>query len=533
MLSGRHWWHKVQSYVLVLSSTFVIVILAVQMVMAPSRLAPSTDERNHQQRMQSWFHHGYYLPRRFLVDGVPVEDLEPGRIHAYGPAWSLSAHALNVARGFETWGNISTKPLPMAMRNHMSVILGLAASMAVGYAITLATAAWPIGVWAAAAVLAIPAWTGYSMFHPKDVSVGAGYTMLTSGLVAALASPNHRHQVAAAVLFAVGIFYGVGTRTAMWLPFAATTLIFVALAWYNGKRCFTVLIGGVVGVGSVVAINYRHVANFHDWFIGSLGISHSFPVERWSLTAGEVLSSLNTPWWYLPLWFGTTVPLGILAVATLGVLLLFQRPEWDWSLRDRLAGRDAGLVLFAAQAFGLTTMAIASGATVYGGLRQHLYALPALAALAGLGAALLMKYRPSWLVTITLALILLIPTAEQSLLFPYNSSYRNILAHPMEGRWESDMHRISFLEAMSIAPRGEYPVCREPQKSGKCWLRVRSDYPHLGIVPDNCHIHDAVTRRLRWETLRMTRIAICEFSDTSPPQADPATQGDGIPLDDD
>ena len=351
----------------VIPAAFIIGFLSVQMVLAPPHLAPSTDERIHQQRMQNWFLHGYYIPKRFLQDGVPLETLEQGRIHAYGPAWSISAHALNVVRGFETWGEISSKPLPMAMRNHMSVVLGIAAALAVAYAVAVISTSWPAGLWAGAAVLAIPAWTGYSMFHPKDVAVGAGYTMLSAGL--ALALVRIRYWPIVTTLIAVGIFYGVGTRPAMWFPFAGLLVAFVVLTLWRGEgNRLAIALGAVIGAAAVVTVMPRHVADLHAFVVGTIKVSSSFPVSdsRGTLTFGEMLPATNATARYLAAWFGTAIPLGIMALAVLGAFLLASRAIGDLVHWRRLRVREVGGLFFAAQAFALPLAAAYAGSSIYG-----------------------------------------------------------------------------------------------------------------------------------------------------------------------
>lgn len=508
----------------------VAVFIAVQMAMAPPNLGASTDEGTHRQRMNVWFQTGWYVPSRFLDEDRQLRtDLEQGRVHAYGPAWSLSAHLLTVVAGIDRLGAPRSNRDANISRRYMTVILGIAAALAVGYAVGVATGRRTAGVWAGAAVLAIPAWAGYSMFHPKDVAVGAGYTMLSAGLVAALTQGGRRHAIVIGVLCGVGVFYGVGTRTAMWLPFVGSVVLFALIAWLRGierRNVLAVAAGLAVGALGVVAINYRHVLDFYDWFIGSVLISSDFPSTRPTLTAGVLIRGGEVPW-YLPAWIGTAIPLGILALAIGAVGLLLARARWGLNLKRGFSHDQAGFLIFAMQATGLPLIAILAGSSVYGGLRQHLYVVPAIAALAGFAAAWLLTRRPGWPVAAALSLALVIPTVEQTLLFPYNYTYRNLLASPVVGRWDAEMHLVSRREAAWMVPADVDLSCqRRARSAGNCahsaergtrnvlpmddryWLQLRV---HNQLEPpEDCVDHGEVSRPLRWERIVMARILLCD-----------------------
>jgi hypothetical protein len=192
---------------------------------------------------------------------------------------------------------------------------------------------------------------------------------------------------------------------------------------------------------------------------------------------------------------------------------------------------------------------------MYGGLRQHLYMLPAVAVLAGLGAAALIRaWRARgagwvhWAVPVALAAALLIPAFEQTRLFPYNYVYVNPLAGigGVQGNWETELQYISAREAFRRAPARAELACplvlgeltrnrlREVAASNQCRPYIepfrdevgddasrRRDPGAIWAVgrqragqgpPPYCTPEDNVTRPLRGEELVMTYVLRCTGS---------------------
>lgn len=507
-------------------SLIVIAFLSVQAVQGAYLLGRATDEHTHGvDRTRSWVNSGWFVPNRFLSNGEPKGSVSPGRLRAYGPAWGVTGHVVNTILGVEEWGKPSSRGTEN--RRLVSTALGVIAALAVAFAVGTMTTA-TAGLWTGAALMAIPAWTGYAMFHPKDVAVAAGFAMLSSGLAAALTRTRYWPVVVA--LCALGIFYGFGTRTAMWIPFFGLLLAFAFLTWMRGiGNRVAVAVGTLIGVAGVALIQPRHVADLHAFFVASARVSAEFPGARGrsTLTAGELLPAIGGPWWYLPAWAGTAIPLGIMALALLGLGLLVVRKSWGLDPLKRLTHAEAGAIFFALQALALPVASTVAGSNVYGGLRQHLYLVPGIAGLAGIGAAWVLAQRPGWLVPSCLAVALLVPTIEQTRLFPYNYTYRNLLAHPVEGRWETDINITSRREAMWMVPR-DVPVscitgegnarnCFHTSERGRAnvlplddghWLIMRV-FERLE-PPAGCRDHGKVERPLRWETLTMIRVMICD-----------------------
>jgi hypothetical protein len=308
----------------------------------------------------------------------------------------------------------------------------------------------------------------------------------------------------------------------------------------------TVAVGALAGFAAIAAIYPKVASSPLTLLTKSMSGSSGYPWHGFTLTAGRLLPE-HPPWYYLPAWIGGSYPvlLGTLAIlgAVVGVraLLRSRGPAWRGSLWRR---PDLGLLLVLQQALLLPVGAILIGAVMYDGIRQHLYALPAIAILAGVGANRLWTWagtrrRPSrWRAGATALAIaaLLVPTAEQTLLFPYNYAYVNPIAgiDGVNGRWETDYWFASGPEAGSHLPSGaeagcllEYPSwpCDEDQlaqiaerqgsnvssrwrgRSSGSWLILRR---HNGNAPpEGCPAADDVTRWLRGEDVVMSYVLRC------------------------
>ncbi len=161
----------------------VVVLLGAEMLLGASTIGLGVDDYIHVERFDEWLRSGWYVPSPFLPGGEP----DPTRIestpYVYGAAFSVLAHLANVALGNEAIGEISTDADAYAVRHVVAALIGLGTVLCVGVAVWALTRDRLAAVWSGAALLAIPAWTGYAMFSNKDIPVAAAFTFITAGLV--------------------------------------------------------------------------------------------------------------------------------------------------------------------------------------------------------------------------------------------------------------------------------------------------------------------------------------------------------------
>lgn len=473
-------WHP-----LTVVAVIVLAIGAVQLVAGALAVGVTTDEPVHVDRASSWLDSGWYVPEDFMVDGRPRDD-DYSSPYVYGPAYSALAHIANVVVGNEGIGEISGSGGAYKVRHLTVALLAVLTIAAVGFAVAFLTRSPRFGLWAAACLVAIPEWTGQSFFNPKDVPAACGYTLLTVGLVMALGGggreepPSSRRRFAVGALLAGGFFVAAGTRLSFLVPFLVSVAIYAALRlgqWKlggvvrDGSMDRAVAGGAAAGIGAIAVLYPKVAISPFTLLTETISGSAGYPWRGFTLTAGQLLSE-HPPWWYLPAWVGAALPLLLGGLAVLGVVL---------GMRSLLAARgiswrgpvwrhrELGLVLVIAQLLLLPLGAVVTGAVMYSGMRQHLYVLPAVAILAGVGARgfwLWLSAREparTWRPTAIaiLAIAPLFPVAEQTLLFPYNYVYVNPVAGigGVNDRWETDYWFASRPEALSHVPRSAELLC--------------------------------------------------------------------------
>jgi len=542
----------------------VCVVGAVQLVAGASATGVTTDEPIHMERAQGWLDTGWYVPPGNLVDGRPDPANPLSTPFVYGPAFSVIAHAANVVSGNEPIGGFSHTAAAYRVRHLTVALLAALAVVGIGLAAWRLTASSRAAIWTAAALLAIPRWTGQGFFNVKDVPTASGYTMITVALLFALTASSGRPMgrgcrflIGAAL--ACGIFVGVGTRLALWVPVLAAIITYAALRVGqgllgglsgDGKTDLAVAAGVLAGVAGIAAAYPDAVGVPLHLLTESVSNSANYPAEGTSLLAGHLVS-IDAPWWYLPAWVGSTYPILLGALALLGVggglWALARSGSAIWQRRE------LGLILVLEQAALLPIATVLHGSTMYNGLRQHLYVLPPIAILSGIGAWLVLgwagsrrAWRPIAVAALTVALVA--PLAAQSILFPYNYVYVNPIAAigGVDGRWETDYWFASAPEAISRVPRGvplrcsdwlappseptadiDLYECRgdryEPfddmrgsdvvvaHKADESVVWVISRNPGANVPPQYCEDAGNVSRRMHGHDVTMAYVQRCEL----------------------
>jgi hypothetical protein len=464
-------------------TAIAVIVLAfgvVQLIWGAIDIGVTLDEPIHADRLQGWLDTGWYLQPWLLPGGIPNPEFEISNPYVYGPAYAVLGHAANVIAGNEPLGEASTTAGAYAVRHVVTALIALLAVAAAGAATYLLSGSWRIGLWGAAALVAIPRWSGHGFFNPKDIPVASGYTLVTVALVLALwerpGGASRKRRLAIASTLALGIFLAAGTRPAIWPALLVSVLGYAVLRagqWRFGgvtrpPGLDLAVAAGVAAGAIAIATIYPNAARTPFAFLTeSVSGSSSYPWEGVTLTAGKALSE-HPPLWYLPAWVGGTVPLlvGVLAIAGVAVALatlvrLLRRTKAAWTDR-RLA-----LPLVLAQLLLMPALAIASGSTFYDGMRQHLYLLPAVAILAGIGAGVAWSWARqrsrAWRATLAtvLGLALIAPAVQQAILFPYDYTYFNPVARigGINGRWEADYWFSSVDEAIARVPRHARLMC--------------------------------------------------------------------------
>jgi len=537
-------------------SVLVLVVGVSQLLIGPGRTGITTDEPTQVERTQNWLDGGDYVPAELIGIAGSADSK-----YVYGPAFALVAHAVNVISGNEEWGSVSWEQGAALVRHRMAAVFALLTAIVVGLVIAFTTGSRLIGLWAAAALLAIPIWIGMGFFNPKDTPAAAGYTFFTAALILALRPGRERWRperwdLPVFLLAGFGVFFAVGTRLAMWMSLLLSLLVFALLAIQSTRagggplRWPALIAGSALGLACLIVIYPGAFAHPLAFVTQTLGNSSSYSWIGVTLTAGRLLPE-HPPWWYLPAWAFASTPvligLAALAGSAATAVSLWRTGRAKLLLARPIGRRQTTALLALGQLLILPVASMVMGSTMYSGLRQHLYMVPALAMLAGLGAAWLLGWNRSrrsgsawtWILTCGLVLALVMPTVSQLMLFPYDYVYVNPIAglKGVDDRWEGDYWFASLKEATDKVPAGEVKYCGgvfpdrdfDPDSLRPCpsWYIPYSGQPRRPVppgpgqrwtllerrggsgYPPACTPETAVTRRLWGETLVLSYVVRC------------------------
>jgi len=534
--------------VLVAAGLLVLVVCTVLAVMGAFRTGISTDEPIHVMRLRNYFDNGWYA-LDWDYDGTgPGTD--GTNTFVYAPVAMLLLHAWSVLFGVEGWGEVSTSPHAYDIR-HLGVVmiglLGLAAVAAIGRVLLRH---WGWGVVAAAALAAIPMWTGHEMFNVKDVPVATGYTLTTLGLLLFVRHdrPGARIAVGRVGCLTVGLVLALGTRPGMWPGLAAALAVAVAGVWLAAteRREAVRTILGIAG--SCAAAAGALIAIYPRLFGSPL---HALP--RTTETSSSFRDGLAPDRLYLPRHLGEEMPTLLLFFVLTGLVVggLFVLRGWR---AEPVHSARVGVV--GVQAAALPVVAILLGSDLYHGLRQLLFSAPASAVLGAYGIAWWLaspKLRTKRLMAVAATAGLVLPVVDQVTLQPYQTTYVNLATDlitgpyvPAEKRPGGDFWRVSIPELIEgrqldhqllcksmvgklrhrsyrFTNGGEYSTsrsldCREEPNGPLAPEHLpvvrgpgdrQYDAVFLKTVPVNCKRLDAVTRWRHGFNVVLTLLARC------------------------
>lgn len=521
------------------------------------------DERTNMRSLQVYFDQGWNITEDALIDGQPNPNYIWG-IYVYGPVSLLFTHALAVFAGAEEWAQVQYTAQAYAIRHVGGAIIGLFGIVAAGLTVRVITESWRWAVFGAAALASIPLWTGNSMMNIKDGPVASGYAIATLGIVLLMRDDYlTRRSIRFIALFTIfaGAFLAAGTRAAAGVPIAGSVIGAVIIWWLvkrrvepSGRPAMRRLVEAGLALTATyltLVLLYPNVwRNPFTLFYQGVVVSAKFPFDEPIMFAGSWVDQ-PVPWFYLPTWFAAQLPLLIVIAGTFFVAVwLWQAIRAvartpTWFTRSSITATTPVIL----QALMLPIIAIVLQATVYNGVRQYLFVVPAAAIAAVLGVWVALTRIPriresrSWPFAIfgVSAIGLVVPTVAQVALFPYTYSYYNAATAigPIDGNWPTDYWRASSNELMRRLPaQGPESCAYEQGRSGK--LMPCSDQPMFKpylaergtesipgrlkpgsywllrenqgstTLPKGCTIHDAITRKLFWRTLTIGQIMECD-----------------------
>lgn len=557
---------------LLIASAVVILAAGVMAVVGAVKAGISTDEPIHVMRLRNFLDTGWYALDWDYVGKGPGSD--GTNTFVYAPVTMLLLHAWSVLWGAESWGHVATTPHAYDVR-HLGVVLiamvGLVGVAALG---RLLLRSWGWGVVAAAALSAIPMWTGHAMYNVKDIPVATGYTFVTLGAAALVRSgpPRVSIRIARGAAVAGGLVLAMGTRPGMWSGLFATlvaTAVAVAIVSESRRVAMAAL---AELLASCLAAAVILVAIYPKMY--------AHPLEALPRTAegsASFLGGLESDRLYVPRHLLEEMPTLLLVCVAIGSVVGIARALRAIRSQSVIGGQVIGgrvaagrVALVGVQVFAMPIAAIVLGSDLYHGLRQLLFAAPASAVLAVYGMVWLLdrhRSRPGrggarWRIAlpVLMSAAVVLPIVDQALLFPYQPTYVNLatdlvvrpFSQPDE-RPGGDFWRISLPELIKGVDLDGQLLCKaKVTKDGKTAFRytsnggaystnrsldcreeesgplapeklpVRRELPpdqflavFLKKVPDNCTPVNSVSRWRHGTDVVLTVLGLCK--DTAPP----------------
>jgi hypothetical protein len=541
----------------VIAVGYIIAMLAFT-VMGALDIGNYKDEWIHTQRLQNFLDHGMYVPRlvetwtgNFFPDG--------GNPYAYSPIFAIVGHVFAVLAGAETWSTVSQSIEAYQARHIAVVFFSVIGLVATGWAVTIATRSKRWGIYAAALLVSLPIWTGTAMFNVKDAPEAAGYMLLTAGFIALTwlgPTPTMTRRVLGWLAIVAGTVVSVGIRPGIWpgvaIAFVGVGILIAWLGTEPGQRVRTTatrlgLVGFAIAAGyAVLALVYPYLFGNPLFFaINSFRASSDFPHETYVLFDGE-LNGMPPRWYYLPKLLLAQLP-ELMIVIIVGTSLFA-----GWILVKKLRNRrdnsfDAvipalGFALVQSAAFPIA--AILLDATVYGGIRQFLFIIPALVVIGTIGLFLLTQYlsarnaiRSTRIVAGVVAASVTLTTFSATQMYPYVSDYFNPtnVARGIDNRWDVDRWRMGFWETYNQLPVEAQERCINTGGVDRpCWdlehLLIRKpSTPMSGTNPvplranekiqigwmrevsSNCRIVGGISRPYLWTSISLDTVRACDF----------------------
>ncbi|WP_322937305.1 hypothetical protein [Nocardioides bizhenqiangii] len=445
---------------LVAVALLVLAVTTVLAILGALETGVSTDEPIHVMRLRNFFDTGWYALDWDYSGAGPGG--EGTNTYVYAPVTMLLLHGWSVLWGVEGWHEVATTSHAYDVRHLGVVVIALAGLAAVAAVGRVVLGSWRWGVVAAAVLAATPLWTGHAMFNVKDVPVATGHTLVTLALVLHVRENPTRPsvRVARSGCLVAGLILTLGTRPGMWAGIGvvlAVSILAVLLVSATRRTAAVTLAELLLACGAAAG---ALVAIYPSLFGSPLRA-----LPRTSEASSSFRDGRTSDRFYVLRHLVEDLPTLLTVFALTGTVVaiaaLLRRGRPDRVTAARLA-------LVGAQAFTLLVVAVALGSDLYHGLRQLLFAIPALAVLAAYGMAWWSeraRVRPGLLV-VAAGAALVLPTVDQVTLQPYQTTYVNLATDVLSGsraadeRPGGDYWRVSIPELVARSALDRQLLCK-------------------------------------------------------------------------
>lgn len=440
----------------------------------------------------------------------------------YGTLFHVAAEVLDEGRKIVTTTTTDEDELLVRMRlkHRFNFVVSW-----ITYGVVAALVAMVVGLefaWLGPLVLLlIPRFWGHGFFNSKDIPLAMTFTLGTL-LGAYLIRYFHRQQRSLSLglnkTTAYSILYGIVAGCSAAVRIDSSVLILfvplvdIVLRLQKGDRLRQILRFGqfyavmlVTCCLTILALYPASWSNPLGWYLRAFNFYYQEDWPHTVLFNGSFIPAKTLPWQYLPTWIGITVPVAIILLFFVGLILAVSKYR-QFSIAQR-----ACLLLIGLQLFGLPTFAILYRATLFDALRQVLYILPAIAAIAAVAIAWLYQMlRPkiAKLVFVGGLIVLALPIViDMVQLHPYEYTYFNRAFGSLPAavnKFETDYWGLSMSEAVTWLNKNREPaiplVSSEPSLSARLLVE-----PDLSLIlydefePKNKPFYYLALPRWQWE----------------------------------
>ena len=314
-------------------------------------------------------------------------------------------------------------------------------------------------------LLLIPRFWGHGFFNSKDIPLAMMFTLgtlLGAYLIRYFHSQRRSLSLGLNKITAYSILYGIvvgcaaATRVDSSVLIVFVPLVDIVLRLQKGERFKQILRFGqfyaAILVTCFLTIFVLYPASWSNpigWYLGAFNFYYKEDWPHTVLFNGSFIPAESLPWQYLPTWIGITIPVIVILLLVAGLILAILK------YRQLSVGQRACLLLVGLQLFALPVFAILYRATLFDALRQVLYILPAIAAIAATTIAWIYQMlRPKMvrLVFIGGLIALALPIAiDMVRLHPYQYTYFNRAFGSLPAavnNFETDYWGLSMSEAV-------------------------------------------------------------------------------------
>jgi hypothetical protein len=358
----------------------------------------------------------------------------------YGPLFEGVAALASAAAADSTY----------EIRHLLVAVTGLFGALGVLRLGRLLAVPW-VGAYAAGILILLPRFYGHAFVNSKDVPFAALFIWSVFALCRFALAPREWLRVAVC---------GLAVGSALAIRPGGAPILLALLVCVIGFAAFTRRTTGPLLLGGICACALAWLVMVAVWpwaHLNPLGhpieamrAALAFPAAYPVLFQGEVFRSDQLPRHYVVMYLLITTPPLALGLAGIGLLATLR-------IQRRGLGHPAALVSAAVQVWLLLPLALATltRPNVYDGIRHFLFILPAVALLAGLGAASLLQFartpRHRIIVATALAGAVCLPVVSLVRLHPYQMTYFNLFVGGLrgaDGRYETDYWVSSYREAI-------------------------------------------------------------------------------------